>query len=237
MTGSFRAKSLQATILAVIVLATACNDGGGSAAADKAISDTAATANAAADTSAIVRGSVASISATQLVIQSDTGNVTVNVTTPLQVFDRSTGTLADVTDHSFIGVTTVKQADGSEQASEIHVFPEALRGLGEGSRMMTQNTGGGNNRMTNGAVSESRMTNGDASASRMSNGSVASTNGSKLVVQYAGGTIEVTVPPNTPVTVIKATSKTLAPGDRVTVPAKKNSDGTLSSRMVMLAGR
>jgi len=92
------------------------------------------------------------------------------------------------------------------------------------------------NRMTNGAVSNSRMTNGTA-ASRMSNGNVANANGSTLDVQYAGGSQRVTVPPNTAVTQIKATSKRLATGDQVVVPAKKGAGGSLSTNRVMIAGR
>ena len=67
-------------------------------------------------------------------------------------------------------MTTVKQADGTEQATEIHIFPEELRGLGEGSRMMTPAANGDGNRMTNGNASVSRTTNGGAPQSRMSNG-------------------------------------------------------------------
>jgi hypothetical protein len=61
----------------------------------------------------------------------------------------------------------------------------------------------------------------------MSNGNVSSTNGSSLVVQYAGGSQNVTVPPNTPVTELKADSRSVATGDRVAVLARKRSDGSL----------
>jgi hypothetical protein len=184
----------------------------------------------------MVRGTIASASASQVVVATSTGNVTVAVTPPLQIYSRQPATLADVKDNVFIGVTTVKQPDGSERATEIHIFPEELRGLGEGSRMMNPGAGGNpGNRMTNGAVSQSRMTNG--SASRMSNGNVANASGSTLDVQYAGGTTKVTVPPNTPVTQIKAVSKQLAAGDQVVVPAKKSADGSLSTNRVMLAGK
>ena len=81
------------------------------------------------------------------------------------------------------------------------------------------------------------MTNGTASPSRMSNGNVANANGSTLEVQYAGGSQKVFVPPNTPVTQIKPTSKQLAIGDRVSVQAKKAANGSLSANRVMLAGR
>jgi len=182
----------------------------------------------ASDTMTLVRGTVASVSATQVVVKTDSAQVTVGTPQSVQVFERGPADLKKVARNSFIGVTTVKQPDGSEQATEIHIFPEELRGLGEGSRMMTT-SGGTGGRMTNGAVSEPQA------APKMSNGSVASTNGSTLVVQYAGGTTTVTVPPRTPVTEIKPISKTLAAGDQVIVIAKHHSDGRLTSQKVMLS--
>jgi hypothetical protein len=183
------------------------------------------------DAPILLRGSVTSVSANTLVLKSDTGAITVTKAQPFHVYTRAPSDLAHVKENSFIGVTTVKQPDGSERATEIHVFPEELRGLGEGSRMMGPNSGGSGTagRMTNGNVSQSRMTNGTASQSRMSNGSVSSTTGSSLVVQYAGGSQTVTVPPKTPVTELKPVSKELAVGDQVAVLAKKAPDGSLTA--------
>jgi hypothetical protein len=174
-----------------------------------------------------LRGTVVSVSADQLVLKTDTGSVTVRLTQPFHFYTRAPSDLSHVKENSFIGVTTVKQTDGSERAAEIHIFPEELRGVGEGSRMMPPS--GGASRMTNGNVSESRMTNGTASQSRMSNGNVSSANGSSLVVQYAGGSQNVTVPPTTPVTELKLASRELAPGDQVAVLAKKAPDGSLTA--------
>jgi hypothetical protein len=42
--------------------------------------------------------------------------------------------LADVKVGSFIGTTTTPGPDGSQKAVEVHVFPESMRGSGEGSR-------------------------------------------------------------------------------------------------------
>jgi hypothetical protein len=42
--------------------------------------------------------------------------------------------LADIKPGSFIGVTGMPQPDGSQKAVEIHIFPEAMRGTGEGFR-------------------------------------------------------------------------------------------------------
>jgi len=176
------------------------------------------------DAPILLRGTVTSVSPTQLVLKSDTGAITLAIAQPFHLYTRAPSDLAHVKESTFIGVTTVKQPDGSERATEIHVFPEELRGLGEGSRMMAPQASAAASRMTNGNVSASRMTNGTAQ-SRMSNGSVSSTNGSSLVVQYAGGSQNVTVPPNTPVTELKLSSKNVAVGDQLAVMAKKAPDG------------
>ncbi|MGH7651654.1 MAG: hypothetical protein ACREMS_07390 [Gemmatimonadaceae bacterium] len=239
MIASFRSTSLQLPLLAIAALAiAACGRESKSAASDTATADSSNSTASASDTSSTVRGTVASVSDTTVVVAASTGNVTVKTTQPFKVFARQAGKLADVKDNVFIGVTTVKQPDGTEQATEIHIFPEELRGLGEGSRMMNQNASGGSgSRMTNGAVSGSRMTNGTASQSRMSNGNVTASNGSTLVVQYKGGSQQVTVPANAPVTEIKATTKKLATGDQVVLLASKAPDGSLSASTALLSGK
>src|SRR6266446_6080922 len=171
----------------------------------------------------MLRGTVVSVAANKLVLKSDTGVATVVMAQPFRLYTRVPADLSKVTENSFIGVTTVKQPDGSERATEIHVFPEELRGVGEGSRMMT----------TAASTSASRMTNGNVSASRMSNGNVSSTNGSSLVVQYAGGSQNVTVPPNTPVTEFKLATRPLTSGDQVAVLAKKAPDGSLTASQAL----
>jgi hypothetical protein len=40
--------------------------------------------------------------------------------------------LADIKQGQYIGVAAMPQADGSQKALEVHIFPEALRGLAEG---------------------------------------------------------------------------------------------------------
>jgi hypothetical protein len=181
------------------------------------------------DAPIMLRGTVVSASANRLVLKSDTGVVTVTLAQPFHLYARAPSDLSQVKERSFIGVTTVKQPDGSERATEIHVFPEELRGMGEGSRMMAPDMSTGASRMTNGNVSASRMTNAMASQSRMSNGNVSRTNGSSLVVQYAGGSQNVTVLANTPVTELKIVSRDLAAGDQVAVLAKKAPDGSLTA--------
>ncbi|HEY1951736.1 MAG TPA: hypothetical protein VGG76_02930 [Gemmatimonadaceae bacterium] len=181
------------------------------------------------DSPVVVRGVVQSATPNQVVLKVDTGAATIKLSQPFHLYARGPSDLAHVTQNSFIGVTTVKQPDGSERATEIHIFPEDLRGLGEGSRMMAPNNDAAPSRMTNGNVSQSRMTNGNVSQSRMSNGNVSSTNGSSLVVQYKGGSQNVTVPPNTPVTELKPMGRALVAGDSVAMVVKRAADGSLTS--------
>jgi hypothetical protein len=184
-----------------------------------------------------LRGTVISASTTSLVLHTDTGAVTVKLVPPLRIYAREPANLDDVKENSFIGVTSVKQRDGTEQAMEIHIFPEALRGLGEGSRMMSGDSAGMDNRMTNGAVANSRMTNGSAEAPVSGSSSGPSANGASLVVQYAGGSRTVIVPPETPVTEIKPVPAILEPGDKVFVMTTRAPDGSLSSNAALLTAR
>jgi RNase P/RNase MRP subunit p29 len=222
---SYSSKPLVALSAALLTL-VACGRGSSAGSLDTS-APTQSSAPTMADTMTMVRGTVASATANQIVLTTDTNTVTVKVSEPLQVFDRTPGDMAQVKDNSFIGVTTVKQADGSERATEIHIFPDALRGLGEGSRMMAPPASG----------DASRMTNGSVSASRMSNGTVANATGSTLVVQYAGGSQSVTVPANTPVMEIKPVSKQLVAGDRVVIVARKQSDGSLAASKALLSSK
>lgn len=221
-----------AALVGAIAGIAACSGGADTGRVDT----TAGTVANARDTAATLRGTIASLTNNSLVLAADSTSVTVRLEPTIQVYERQPATLADVKDNAFIGVTTQKQPDGTERATEIHIFPEALRGLGEGSRMMSPTTGAApGSRMTNGAVAGSRMTNGTATASRMSNGSVTGMNGSTVVVQYAGGSQKVLVPPNTPITEIKQTSTPLKQGERVVVLAKRDAQGTLTASRVLLS--
>jgi Domain of unknown function (DUF5666) len=197
----------------------------------------------------LVRGVVASISDDRLTVKSRTGLVQIHTGSPLQVYRDIPSDLAHVNSASFVGVTSIKGPDGSESAKEIHIFPEELRGTGEGSYLLDQDQPNpqGNSRMTNGTVSQSRMTNGTVSGSRMTNGSVSQsrmTNGtvnarpdaSTLTIQFSGGAQTISVPPNVPVTVLTLSTEPLKPGQNVVVLAMKQPDGSLSATRVISRG-
>jgi hypothetical protein len=180
----------------------------------------------------LVRGTVINVSSKKIAIKTKDSTQTIMLADSLHVYAASPSSFAAIKNTSFIGVTTQKQADGSDRATEIHLFPEELRGLGEGSFMMDAQTGTGS-RMTNGAAS--RMTNG--AASRMSNGDVQKADGSSLVIQYQGKSRAVKVPANTPVTAYNLTNKKLSPGVKVVALVKKDANGNSSTAKILIPAR
>ena len=127
-----------------------------------------------------------------------------------------------------MGVTSVKQPDGTEVAKEIHIFPAELRGAGEGSNMISAPGSTMQSRMTNGSVSRPAS---PPSMSRMTNGTVQSS-GTSLVVQYQDGSQTISVPRNVEVTQIVPVKKKLMPGDTIYAATEKQSDGTLATNKV-----
>jgi hypothetical protein len=122
--------------------------------------------------------------------------------------------LADIKVGSFIGTTTVPGPDGGENAIEVHVFPEDMRGTGEGSRPFDLRP---NSTMTNATVAES----------------VAGKDGHTLLVKYKDGEKKVVVSPDTPVvTYAPADKSELKAGAKVIAALKRLPDGSLETNRV-----
>jgi hypothetical protein len=114
---------------------------------------------------------------------------------------------------SFIGTAAVTQPDGTLKALEIQVFPESMRGVGEGHRPWDLGAG---STMTNGTV-------GDLKVSK----------GRMLTLTYKGGEQKVFVPEGAPVITYAPTTKAdLKPGAHVIVTAIHNSDETLTATRI-----
>jgi hypothetical protein len=114
---------------------------------------------------------------------------------------------------SFIGTAAVSQPDGSLKALEIQVFPESMRGVGEGHRPWDL---GANSSMTNGTVGDLKVSNGRT-----------------LTMTYKGGEQKVFVPEGAPVITYAPTTKAdLKPGAHVIVTAIHNSDETLTATRI-----
>src|SRR5258705_13835390 len=82
-----------------------------------------------------VRGTIEGVDGEVLSVKSRGGeDVKLRMTGDMRVVGIAKISLADIKVGSFIGTTTVRGSDGDEKAIEVHVFPENMRGTGEGSR-------------------------------------------------------------------------------------------------------
>jgi hypothetical protein len=82
-----------------------------------------------------VRGAIAGVDGNILDVQSRDGTpIKVKLADDVKVLAVDRKSLADVKQGVFVGITAMPQLDGTQKAVEIHIFPEALRGTGEGHR-------------------------------------------------------------------------------------------------------
>ena len=167
-----------------------------------------------------VRGQIEKVDGNTLTVKArDGAQLTINVPDNVRVMNFVKASLADIKPNSYIGVTAMPQADGSQKAIAIHIFLEAQRGTGEGHRAWDLRPG---STMTNAAV-ETTAT---------------SVDGQVLTVKYksADKTDEkkVIVPPDTPiVTYAPADRSELKPGAQIIIfGAQKQADGTLQAQAV-----
>jgi hypothetical protein len=115
--------------------------------------------------------------------------------------------------NAFIGTAAVTQPDGTLKALEIQVFPESMRGVGEGHRPWDLGEG---STMTNGTVGELK-----------------GANGRTLTLTYKGGEQTVVVPPQAPViTYAPATRAALKKGAHVIVFVSQGADGTMTATRI-----
>jgi hypothetical protein len=121
-------------------------------------------------------------------------------------------TMADIKPGMFVGSTGMTQPDGSQKAIEVHIFPESMRGTGEGHYDWDLKP---NTKMTNANVEQT----------------VAGTDGPVLTVKYKDGEKKLMVTPETAVVSYVVGSKDdLKPGIKVFIgAAKKQADGTVQT--------
>ncbi len=162
-----------------------------------------------------VRGTVEAVDGDVLAVKSRGGeDFKLHMAGDMRVAGITKIALADIKVGSFIGTTTVPGPDGSQKAVEVHVFPENMRGTGEGSRPWDLRP---NSTMTNATVAES----------------VAGNDGHTLTVKYKDGEKKVVVPPETPVvTYVPADKSELKAGARVIAFIKKLPDGSFQANRV-----
>jgi len=175
-----------------------------------------------------VLGKVQSFTDSSLDVATPTGVIHVKVTQPLATYKQIPSDLNHVTSNSYVGVASVQQADGTELAKQVIIFPKELRGAAEGSVLTDAPGATAHSRMTNGSVAKPAV-----SRSRMTNGTVQKGDSSTLVVRYQDGSQTISIPSGVPVVMVAKEPVTVSAGDTVYAATEKLPDGTLTTNKIL----
>ena len=170
-----------------------------------------------------LRGTIEKVEPASITIKERSGEVITLVrAADMDVTELFPIALAEIKTGSYIGTAAMPQADGTQLALEVLVFPEAMRGGGEGHRpwdLQPQST------MTNATVA-------DLAAAPAS-----VPGGQKLVLKYKDGEKTVIVPPNVPVVTFKPgkadENVLVVPGAKVLVTAQEKDGKPTALRLVV----
>jgi hypothetical protein len=176
-----------------------------------------ALSSASAQQTARLRGTIEQIHDNMLILKGrDGASLHVTMKSDVVVVAVLKATLADIKEGTFIGSGALPQADGTQKAVEVHIFPESMRGTGEGHRPWD---GAPNSTMTNGTVGGAVVT---------------GVEGGVITVKYKDGEKKIVVPPGTPIVRYEIGTKAdlkIGAGVTITAAAKKP-DGTFEAARV-----
>jgi hypothetical protein len=174
-----------------------------------------ALAQAPANPPVRVRGTVEKLDGNMLYVKARNGqSMTIKLADNYVVVGIQKASIADIGKDKFIGTTTVGEKDGALVAEEVHIFPEAMRGTGEGHYDWDLKP---NSKMTNANV---------ANIVSMKDSRV-------MTVQYKGGEKKVLVTPATAVVSYAPSDKAeLKAGAPIFSVTQRQPDGTLTAARV-----
>jgi len=162
-----------------------------------------------------VVGSVDKLDGNNLTVNMKDGQaVTVVLADNAVVFGVEKRTVADIKPGDYLASGGVRGTDGKIRAVEVRIFPEALRGTGEGQRSWDAKPDGVMTNATVGTVSQSPE-------------------GGVIHVKYKEGESQYTVGPEVPIVAYVAGDRSLLkPGAAVFTVAQKKPDGSLTAGRV-----
>jgi hypothetical protein len=164
-----------------------------------------------------IRGTVEKVEGASVVVKSrDDGDVTVALPKDGKIGTLLKASLADIKQGDFIGSAAITGSDGKLQAQEVVIFPDAMRGTGEGHYAWDLSTG---STMTNATVA----------------GVAARPDGSLLKLKHKDGETEIDVPAGTPIVRIGPPGDVslLVPGAAVFIVASTGSGGALTALRIV----
>src|SRR5437870_7791791 len=162
-----------------------------------------------------IRGTIEKLEGQNLTIKDRNGqSMSVRLADNFVVVGIFKGSVADIASGKFIGTTTVGERDGALVAQEVHIFPESMRGTGEGHYDWDLKP---DSKMTNASVADITSMGKDR----------------VLTVQYKGGEKKVLVPEKAVIVSFTPTERSaLKPGAKVFAVTQRQPDGSLTAARV-----
>jgi len=164
-----------------------------------------------------IRGTIEKVDSNVLAVKSGDGaEIKLMLADNASIIAVVKAALSEIKEGTFLGSAAIPQADGSQKAVEVHIFPEQMRGTGEGHRPYPP-------------VANGTMTNGTASGA-----TVAGVDGSTITVKYKDGEKKIIVGPDVPILRYEIGGRNdLKPGARFTVLAAiRKPDGTFETSRI-----
>jgi hypothetical protein len=163
-----------------------------------------------------VMGTVEALDAGSITVKAEgSAAETFKLAPNLVVVQNKPATLNDIKANDFVASAAVRKEDGKLYSTELRIFPDIMRGVGEGQRPMNDPR---NQTMTNATVTGTVIVGGS----------------NTIKVKFAGGESELILEPGVPVTAIVAADRALVkPGARVRVQGAKTADGAVVNRITL----
>ena len=161
-----------------------------------------------------VRGTIEKLDNSLLTVKTPSGTTDIKLADNFSVNGVTPASLADVTPGKFVGIAAVPHGDGPEAALEVLIFPDNMRGTGEGRYpwdLQPEST------MTNATVADI----------------VTAAKDHVLTLRHKGGEQKISVADGVPiVTFVPSDRSALTPGASVFVIAMRQPDGSLTAARV-----
>jgi hypothetical protein len=167
-----------------------------------------------------VFGTVDKLDATTISVKNNEGGAvdTYKIAPNVLYIQQANAKLSDIKSNDFVASAAVRKEDGKLHSTELRIFSEKMRGLGEGQRPMNDQR---NQTMTNATVTGTAMVNGS----------------NAMKVKFPGGESDLILDPDPNIPVLKFTDADkgiVKVGSKVRVQGVRNADGANVNRITVM---
>jgi hypothetical protein len=165
-----------------------------------------------------VFGTVDKFDATSISVRNNDGGAvdTYKLAPNVLYIQQTDAKLSDIKSNDFVASAAVRKEDGKLHSTELRIFSEKMRGLGEGQRPMNDAR---NQTMTNATVTGTALVNGS----------------NVMKVKFPGGDSDLILDPGVPVQKFADTnSGAVKAGAKVRVQGVRNADGAIVNRVTVM---